>query len=232
MKRTLLAGVLCATASAANAVDIEVAVGAARYNTVGDGFWYQEGFPHRLNLTGAAAQIGLTGEITSWLDWGVGYAWLGRTNSTALAVPDASDYPDKIGGYDLATKGCYGGPSACGPKRQFSGSGSVQGFYATLRPHVDFNGWRFGIEAGPFLYYARWNMTAINVDNGPRWLYIEDMSMRPKWAIGSVIGVSISRGPLTLQYQRFFDRPPSDEPNKDYPALWRHTDMLSLKYRF
>lgn len=210
-------------ASAAHAVDFEMAVGASKYSDVGNMTWYQEGLPHDLRLVTPAIQVGATGAITSWLDWHAGYAYLGQVKTDAIATPDDANY-------DPVAKQCRG---ECIAHSRFMRSGDVHGIYLTLEPHVDYKGWRFGVHAGPFLHVSRWKMRVDNwipaVGHEPRTI---EVSHKSKIGLGAVVGVSMSRGNWSVQYQRFYDKPKSDEPNGDFPPIWRHTDMLSVRYRF
>jgi hypothetical protein len=221
MKRLLL--ILSLLAPTAHAVDLELAVGASHYKEMPNGFWYQEGLPHTLDLTSAAAQVGATGAILPWLDWHADYVWLGRVKSDAIATPDDANYNPQ-------THSCRG---ECIARSRFVGNGFVHGVALTLEPHFDYQGWRFGVSAGPFIYRAAWNETVYDWVGSPSdQPHTISVNQRQKWNVGKVIGVSVSRGPITLQYQRFFDQPRSDEAHGDFPGLWRHTDMVSIKYRW
>lgn len=210
----------------AHAIDFEVAVGPTQYTDRGNGFWYQEGpgLPYDLNLRSTGLQIGVTGEVTNWLDWHATYVYLGRASSDAIATPDDRNY-------DFENRRCKG---ECIAHSRFRGSGDVHGIALTLEPHLNVKGWRLGVSAGPFLYVARWE---VRVDDwipaagygSPQTIYAKHS---PKLNLGAVVGVSIGRGPISVQYQRFFDQPRSNEPAGDFPPIWRRTDMLSIRYRF
>lgn len=226
MRALLLAGVLALLAPAAYAVDFEIAAGHTKYADRGNGFWYQEGpgLPYDLNLKSTGLQLGVADSITDWLDWHATYVYLGRANSDAIATPDDNNY-------DFENHRCKG---ECIAYSRFRGSGDVHGIALTLEPHVDYMGWRLGVSAGPFLYVARWSVT---VDDWiPAAGYGPPQNIRAdhkaKLNLGAVIGVSIGRGPVSIQYQRFFDMPRSNEPAGDFPPIWRRTDMLSLRYRY
>lgn len=214
------------TAHAANAQPkIEVGVGVSQFTTREDGLWYQEGFSHKLDMRSPSISIGLTGDVNSWLSWRASYVYLGNARSSADAVPDATDYPNGVGGYNASTKSCNG---ACGPMRKFVGRGNLQGVYFTLEPHVTWNGWRFGIEAGPFLYRATWNVDIYNTDGAPQWAAYEAMSYKPRIELGMVAGASVSRGHYSVAYQ-WFHAPTKWNP---VPAIWNNVHMITLRYSF
>lgn len=224
MKRLLLAAALTAP-MLAHAVNFETAVGVTEYTPVGNGFWYQEGpgLPYSLNLRSTGLQIGVTDSITSWLDWHANYVYLGRASSDAIATPQDSNY-------DLENKRCRG---ECLAHSRYRGSGQVHGLALTLEPHLDYRGWRLGVSGGLFLYVATWHVRVDDFIGAPgETPRVLNVSHKPKLNVGKVIGVSISRGNMTLQYQRFFDRPRSNENAGDFPTIWNKTDMLSLRYRF
>lgn len=225
MKRTLAVLAALAFMPAAQAVDLEIAVGRTQYKDRGNGFWYQEGpgLPYDLNLKSTGLQLGIAGQVTDWLDWHATYVYLGRANSDAIATPNDNNY-------DLVNRRCIGERIA---HSRYRGSGDVHGIALTLEPHVDYKGWRVGVAAGPFLYVARWKVRVDDWISAPGDVpRIYNANHVPKLNIGAVVGVSIGRGPISIQYQRFFDQPRSNEPAGDYPAIWRHTDMISLRYRY
>lgn len=223
MKRALLLACALLTSPAAHAIDFEVAVGRTQYKDRGNGFWYQEGLPYDLNLRSTGAQIGVTDSINNWLDWHATYVYLGRANSDAIGTSDED--------YDYQNHVCKSNP--CHSQSRFRGSGDVHGIALTLEPHVDWKGWRLGVSAGPFIYVARWHERVDGFNPGPgQPLQTIDVYLKPKINVGAVLGLSIGRGPITVQFQRFFDLPRSNEPAGDFPAIWRRTDMISLKYRF
>lgn len=223
MKRLFLAACAALLPLAAQAVDFEASVGASRYSTIGNMTWYQEGLPHTLDLSSAAVQVGATGAILPWLDWHADYVWLGNVRSDAIATPDDANY-------DPVAKACRG---ECVARSRFVGTGRVQGFAFTLEPHVDVNRWRFSVSGGPFLYRANWDVTVSDWIAAPGDTpHTITAHHTPAWQLGYVAGVGVSYGNLTVQYQRFFDQPKSNEAAGNFPVLWRHTDMLSLRWRF
>lgn len=211
----------------AAAVDVEVGVGMSMYKPVGNMMWYQEGFPYKLDVRDVGAQVGITGN--AWqsgrfgIDWGASYVYLGRAKSDAVATPMDENYSPQ-------EKSCIG---ECVAMSRFVGSGNVQGVALTLMPYVEHNGWKFGVLAGPFFYVARWDVTVYNWIPGPGH---EPRTItahyRPRLNVGALVGAQVSRGNWTLRYQRFFDRPSGDDTPGNFKVLWKHTDMLSVHYRF
>ena len=218
-----LAAIACAIPLYAGAVEFEGMVGMTTYKTVGNGTWYQEGLPHKLDLNDAGVSLGLKGEITSWLDWHANYVWLGRVRTDAIATPDDANY-------SIKDKACIG---ECIAHSRFMGNGFVHGLALTLEPHAEYKGWRIGVLGGPFLYTAKWNVTVDNwiphAGAEPRTI---NANHRAKLNFGYTVGVSVSKGPVSVVWQRYFNKPKSDEPNGDFPGVWRHTDMLSVRYTF
>lgn len=225
MKKILL-GALLASPIAAQAVDFEIGLGVSKFNTLADGMWYQEGFPHRLDLQRPAASVGISGPVNDWLRWRVAYHYLGNVGSSAYAVPDATDYVDGVGGYNLQTKSCNG---ECGPTRMFVGHGNLQGIAITLEPHFDYRGFQFAIEGGAWIYHANWHVTAYNnFDKPNQWPAVEEYRYSRKIDVSYTVGASISRGNWTVAYQ-YFKTPARNMP---FPVIWSNVQLLSLRYKF
>jgi hypothetical protein len=229
MKRIIAAAVIAASCVSAHAQDwfqYEAGIGASAYSKGPDGYWYQAGFAHNLQLTAPAVEVGFTGDLYNGGAWGVAYhadyAWLGAVHTDAQAVPlDAN--------YNLATKGCNG---ACLPLARFQGSGHEAGFLLTLEPYYYVGKWRVGVEAGPFLHKTVWSEDVSNVT------YSIDQQAAPisihvassdGWRVGAVIGASVSYDNFTLAYQHFFTKTTGANPA---PAIWHSVDTLLLKYRY
>lgn len=83
----------------------EAGVGGSAYRDNGNGFWYQDGFEHRLQLTAPAFEAGMTGNVFDrnyWgLDWHFDWAWLGTIHTQAMATPSDANY-------NVATQSCNG----------------------------------------------------------------------------------------------------------------------------
>lgn len=217
MKRTLIAALLLA-ASTAHALSFEARIGATLYNEGSDGLWIQQGLPHKLQLTAPAVEVGIMGDIDSWLSWHVDYAWLGSIHSQGLATTDAN--------YNAATRTIR----VPMPLANFTGSGHDAGVLFTLEPHYDIGPWRFGVEIGPYVHSATWQVNATNQVN-----YIgqtpgsSHFTTNPAWAIGGVAGVSVSYKQYSLQYQFFQNGARHHDPA---PQIWKNTHVLTLGWRF
>lgn len=216
MKR--LALFLLALPIAAHAADFEIAAGVARYQPRGNGMWYQDGFPHSISLNAPAVQIGLTGNLLPHLDWHADYVWLGQVRSDAIATSDAN----------------YGGPQqpckgSCEWKNRLTGHGYVQGFKLSLEPYTHWNGWRFGVEAGAFVYKPYWQVDVIwraaPDYNDSRWFTIKNTAAVQ---VAPMAGFSIGRDNVDVSYQFFLTK----SLGKDQYSLYKTTHVLQLRYRF
>lgn len=212
----------------AQAARVEIGAGEATYNTIGNGIWYQDGFEHTLNLKSRTFLIGLRGELTSSITWHADYVNLGRASVDSWDTPvDAN--------YNVSTENHCNGK--CLPLVHVLGSGTVQGLALTLEPHTTRRGLRFGIEAGPFLFFPTWNMTV------PNWQAATGAATNVQWEasggglysnsdyrpqIGAVIGVSVERGVWGLRYRHYFDK----TNGGTFPAIWKSTDTLMVTYQF
>lgn len=224
----IAAGMALALSSVAHAeswLQFEAGVGGAAYQHGANGLWYQDGFQHRLDLTAPAIEVGLTGDIYQASHWGISWhadwAWLGTIHTQAMATPSDDNYNAK-------TKSCNG---KCWPLANYLGSGHDQGFLVTIEPHYDVGGWRFGVEAGPYLHKSTWSVDVANWVSSPTAtpinLHVENWH---RWTLGAVVGASIEYKRFALQYLYFMNGAPSSNANP-YPPIWRGTHVLMAKYR-
>lgn len=231
-------GCAAAGARAESFFQLEAGLGGAAYQHGPDGLWYQDGFQHTLDLAAPAVEVGLTGDIFQHGEWGVSWhldwAWLGTIHTDAM-VPSANTNTTsgKWVGPDLI--GVNQADPCSGPCRnlsRFIGSGHDQGFMLTIEPHYDFRGWRFGVEAGPYLHRSTWSEDVVNwvpvAGAAPRNIHVE---YKPEWLVGYVVGASVSRGNFSVAYQYFQNRTKGSMSNP-YPAIWQGTHVLMAKYRF
>lgn len=219
-------GCAAATANAESFFQIEAGIGGSAYRDSGDGLWIQEGFEHKLQLTAPAFEVGFTGDILQRPSWGVSWhadwVWLGTIHTQSMATPSDANYNTK-------TKSCNG---PCWPLANYMGAGHDQGLIFTIEPHYDTGGWRFGVEAGPYIHRSTWSVDVTGwcatQDAAPINLHVTNT---PKWKVGAVIGASVSRKNFTLAYQYFWNRTPVS-PSEPYPPIWRGTHLLVAKYKF
>lgn len=215
----LLALLLVMCLPSAYAVDFEASIGAAKFHDLGNMTWYQEGLPHRLQLTTPAFELGVTGDIIPGLAWHVGYVYLGRVRTDAVATPDDANY-------NRYTKSCEG---QCIAHSNFTGRGDSHGVKLTLEPYTVYRGWRIGIEAGAYVSKNRWAVTVYDwigsPGDTPKTIRVDD---RSGWRAAPVVGLSIGRGAWALVYRSYWNR----SHGAEYPAIWRRTDTLSVRYRF
>lgn len=205
------------------AVDIEVGAGVAHYTTRGNMMWYQEGFPHKLDLNAPTLELGLSDNFIQYGRWGVkwraSYVYLGNVHSDAWATPVDSNYNPQ-------TKSCNG---ECYHMSRYVGNGHNQGIRLTLEPNYTFNGWKFGVEGGAYIYRPTWNATIYDV---PPCKGCEGQTLHSRSPhniqFAPVIGASISHGPFSVSYMHYFNKTRNDPGY----AIWKHTDTVTLRYRF
>lgn len=220
----VLAAALLGLASYAHAeVHFELGVGATNYRTGPDGLWYQQGQAPYLDLRSPMVSAGLTGPIYSrgsWgVDWHANYVNLGHSSVQCLCTPRDENYStathQKLNAYDV-------------PDANFQGNGNAQGIALTVEPYVVRNGWRFGLEGGPFIHRNAFDESITNWalahNEVPQTLKV---STSRRLSLGSVVGVSVGRGNFRVSYKHYF------MPQRgEYPALWKGADVIELKYVF
>ncbi|KXU82451.1 hypothetical protein CI15_33510 [Paraburkholderia monticola] len=215
-------GCAAASAHAESFFNAEAGIGGTAYTQAADGLWLQEGFPHKVQLTAPAIEAGFTGDAYQAEHWGVSwhlnYAWLGAIHSTGYATSDAN--------YNLATKT----ERVAMPLANFSGSGHDMGFLATIEPHYDYAGWRFGVEAGPYYHRPTWTADATNqVNYIGQTPYQSHFVDEEGWHLGYVVGASVAYRRLSVRYQYFANGSKAGNP---IPALWTHAHVLTMNYRW
>lgn len=222
----LVLGLLPLSCTHAHAAQIEVGAGIAQSDTHGDGTWYQDAFQHQLDLRSPAFMVGLTGAFSEHFAWHLDAVSLGRYSVDSWDTPSDADYSayEHGSGHHL-------------PLVHILGSGSVYGVAATLEAHTQ----HFGVEAGPFLYHASWNLSVPNWQaqtgspGNVEWnshdgaLYSE----QSHWAIGGVVGVSLHSGAWTLSLRRYFDGKGFAGHGADpWPPLWKSQTVAMVTYTF
>ena len=220
---TIIALAICISLSirvSAHAAQFEIGAGFTHAHTRGNGTWYQDGFPHTLRLYQPALEIGVTGHVGSWLRWHIDAMDLGRFASNALAVPDAN--------YDPASPSYCAGP--CMPTADYIGAGRITGVQALVSLHTR-GPWQVGVEGGPFLYYETWRLDV------PNWYLVPGQiipitTYRARWAIGSVVGITLSRGAWTLAFLRYTDGAGFGHHVFGWPPLWSNQSSITVLYRF
>jgi len=212
------------TARESKAADLEVGIGASQYLKKTDGYWYQDGFQNNLDLKAPVIEVGVTGPLWRQRNYGLDYhadwVYLGTVHTQAVAVTDDANY-------NTVTKQCNG---PCGPQANFVGSGHDQGFAFTLEPYYEYGGWRYAVEAGPYLHRSTfseavydWRMT---FDQPGRTVYVQT---KREWKVSYVVGASVGKGPFTVAYQYFSSDAHGDSMSS---TVWKGTHVLLLKYKF
>lgn len=225
MKRTALAFLLSVifspSAHAGSWFQFEAGIGAARINDLGDGVWIQQGAPNNYEQRDTPAfLVGMTGSLYARdafdLRWHADYAYIGEYAASVDGVPD--EFYDPVHHEVLpawAQTGARYSP--------FNGHGHLQGVPVTLDVGYTWNGWRFGVEAGPWLYWQTWHESLYGLDS--EW---HDLSHKTQMQVNYVIGASIERENFVLSY-RYYNAPQSWNP---YPGLARGANVVMMQCRF
>ncbi len=204
---------------AANAADLELAVGETFFHPQHEGIWYQAGFPAQLNLNSPSLSIGGTGYATSWMRWHAGYTYLGSTSSEAVAVGSDAAYA-KWGAE--ATQHGYNAA-------HWSGSGNVNMLYATLAPEYKSGAWTFSVEGGFTLYKPTWT-EQVTGWNGCAYCHTSSVTLEHNGiSAGEVVGFGVTYGHWELLAERYTMTANGD----NVPAIYVHyANNVSLRYEF
>lgn len=217
MKKLILAAMLAASAVSAHATSwfqFEAGAGWAYVETYPDGTWYQQGLPHKLDMTPPVLTLGVTGPLYQAENWGVDYhvdlVYVSRISAWSLAVADSD--------YNPATHTVTNLRNVS----SFSGSGNELGISATVEPYYVYDGWKFGVQGGLYAYRQTWTEAvfgpngAVQVQHSP--------SVQVTWTAG----VSVGKGPWSVNYQYL----PDKAPWNPYPGIAEKTHMVTVKYVF
>jgi hypothetical protein len=220
LSHALIAAALLVAAKHARAESFfraEVGLGIQQSRDMGDGTWYQQALPHSEKLRSPAFMIGATGQLWSnggaWdLRYHTDYVYFGSISASCLCVPDAN--------YNPNTHQTVGTLPRLSP---FVGFGHTQGVAATLDLGYTYHGWRFGFEAGPWVYWQTWHESLYNLAN--EW---QNLSHKTIAQVGYVVGARVDRGSFGLSY-RYYQVSQRWNP---YPGLSTGTHMLMATWRF
>jgi len=211
---------LALSAHAESFFQLEVGLGRADYKSQGNMIWYQQGLPYTLRLKPPAFLAGFRGDIlerANWgLSWHVDYEYLGSVETNAIATTDEN--------YDPVTHACRTDP--CAAQTRFTGHGNVSGIALTLEPHLDWNGFRLGVEGGPFIFFPSWTVSltpatpvpgiGATVVHAPGGLHV-----------GGIVGASIGYKNFSLTYQHIWDK-----VKPEFTPVWSSTNVVMARYRF
>ena len=198
----------------AGAVQFEAGIGVTQATSQGNGAWYQEGLPYKLDMRSQVWTIGVTDKITPNVNWHVNYVNLGIYRGDALAADRDEDY-------DPTTQSCKPG---CNVARYIS-NGSANGISATLDYHR--NG--FGVNGGPYLYKPISRHTVegwkASPEAVPQTIHVAN---NEKLKIGFTLGVFYEMGDTRLALQNYWNKcTPSTQA-----CLWKSITTLSLIHKF
>lgn len=198
--------------SLAGAVTLEAGVGIAHSVDIGDGVWQQQGVEHSTErLNSPALLVGITGRVIEHLDWHADYVYAGEISASCLCVDDAHYNPRT---HVASAQGTI----------PFNGHGHTQGVMLTLEPHTTWRGFRFGFEAGPWLYWSTWHESR----NDPVYPTEIDMSHITRPQLGAVAGVSIGQRDWKISYRYFYQR----QQWNPFPALQQGTHLVTFEKSF
>lgn len=93
----------------------EVGVGVSYFEKQEDGNWYQEPFPYDLDMTSGSASIGAVFKISERDFVRLGYAYLGKVKSEAIATASDENYAE-----------CKHDTSQCWPLSHWYGKGYTE----------------------------------------------------------------------------------------------------------
>lgn len=198
--------------------EVELSVGYTQFGKQENGYWYQDGFAHTLNMSSPSASIGITDKFYERYRYHVGYKYLGHVSTTAQCMGSDALYAS----YQRTGRN----PLKLGT---FTGDGSVNELYFTAGPEFNSGDWHIGLEAGLSVYRPTWTEQGVGFQTA-----VGATPMNHQWEghprimTGGIIGISAGYGQtdIVLSVQ--------DIDGKD--AVWSvyHglASNLSVRYQF
>lgn len=196
----------------------EIGGGVTNYEPVGNGIWYQKGFPYRLKLRSAAWMLGWQQPITERLVLHVDWVSLGAATSNSWDTPVDANYNSK-------EERCYG---ECVSMANFVGRGSASGLAVSLSQHFGRGGWFF-VNAGLYLNRVKWEERVYNWQPSPPTPARDlDVVHRARWEVALVTGVGVRFGRFTLMEQYY----PVSAKGDGVPAIFHGANVLMMTVRY
>jgi hypothetical protein len=132
------------------ALDGEFSIGETVFQKQENGYWYQDGFQHTLNMESPSVALGITDKFYNHFRYHMGYRYLGHVSTIAQCMGSDALYAvyQKTGNNPLKLGTYYG-------------NGSVNQLYFTAGPEFNFGDWHTGIEGGLIVYQATWSEQGI-----------------------------------------------------------------------
>lgn len=226
MKKAIIAGAVASfailaaipRAQAQDWFQFEAGLGASHINDMGDGTWIQQGaVDNNETKNTPALMAGFTGEAwrsSRWdVRWHADYTYIGSFSASVLGVPDDQYDPVHHRIHD------YQGERLS----PFNGQGHVQGVSLTADVGYTYNGWRFGVEGGPWVFWQTWHESLYDLGN--QW---DNLSHKTVAQLDYVVGANVTRGNFGLSY-RYYHMSQKWNP---YPGLATGAHVLMATYRF
>ncbi|HUX81019.1 MAG TPA: hypothetical protein VMV38_01715 [Candidatus Paceibacterota bacterium] len=210
--------VLFSLSAFASGGTFEVGGGVNRYRSVGNGVWYQKGFPYHLQLHSSVWMLGWQQPITEHLVFHADWLSLGKAASDSWDTPiDAN--------YNASEHRCYG---ACVSMAHFVGHGSASGLALSLSQHFGQSGWFF-VNAGLYVNRVRWEEDVYHWQ--PLLLVpARDLHVahRTHWEVAPMVGIGVQFGNFSLVGQYI-----SVQATRDaFPAIFHGADVVLATVRF
>ena len=120
-------------------LELEIGVGVSQHDKPPNGLWYQEEFDHKINNTSPTFNIGVKHK-----NWTLGYKYLGKFSSTALASASDENYLN----WQQGTEEIW-------PLSTFNGKGKVDGIYLNYRHYVG----NFFVVGGVWYHRVKWKVS-------------------------------------------------------------------------
>ena len=192
--------------------DFEINAGVSKYGLVGSGIWWDENYPHSLDLTNHAFSIGFTGNISPKFDWRAGYLDLGKLTTDSVGLSDDTR-PER--------KHCLS---------RFQTESHVTGLYGSVLTNGDLY-----IEVGLFAFNPDFKVTMIDMpagyyDNGDRFGRDDIMGVKNSTlSVKPFIGVGYRYKQFNISAHHYsLDNQETDQ----YSTVYKNATTVMVGYVF
>ena len=206
------------------AIDYEFSAGRNQYKLVQDGTWYQEAYPHSIDLKDVAWSVGISHKFSGYPRVRAEYVDLGRASADALSISSDDDY-------DINTHKCTSSnPKRCEPIAHFSSHGTVKGLAFTIAPEWSFGPVSAYIEGGIFVYQPSYSAHVVGMEWVDEGVKLDPYTIKHKMTVESTytFGAGIKYKNVDVSV-RYYDVEASDD---DVAAIYIGATTLMMRVMF
>ena len=230
MLYVIIVSIFLLISTSSYAMELVLGAGISKATMPFNGIWYHknpEFPPYSADMTNKVMMLGLRHSINERWRVNVGVTNLGTYHLDAWASPADSNYDSK-------KQRCIG---ECLPPVNYKTTGSLAGIVSTVEWHTK----HIGIEAGPFVYKARFIVDVpgwYHPEGTPGNYVIKPEHFRPiysddmEWQLGSLVGLSYHKQDWSVRLLVIFDKQGFRGHNDPWVPNWRRHNVFLIQKAF